>query len=114
MPCWPRAPIRTFRGFDNAFPDYYRYAEWAREFDNNYSVPECRVPEPRRADAGFPCAPHGRIASRSTGMPSLSLVRFMHDHTGSFGAAIDGVNTPDLQVADNDYAVGLLVAEDRQ
>jgi DNA-binding beta-propeller fold protein YncE len=42
-------------------------------------------------------------------MPSLSLVRFMHDHTGNFSAAIDGVNTPDLQVADNDYAVGLLV-----
>jgi DNA-binding beta-propeller fold protein YncE len=33
----------------------------------------------------------------------------MHDHTGNFAAAIDGVNTPELQQADNDYAVGLLV-----
>jgi hypothetical protein len=79
-----------FRGFDNAFPDYYRYAEWAREFDANYA---------------------------SGGLPSLTLVRLMHDHTGNYTAgpgnappaAIDGVNTPELQVADNDYAVGLLI-----
>src|ERR1035437_4829524 len=71
-----------FRGFDNQFPDYYRYTEWARDFDANYA--------------------NGQL-------PSLSLVRFMHDHTGSFAAAIDGVNTPELQQADNDYAVGLLV-----
>jgi DNA-binding beta-propeller fold protein YncE len=37
------------------------------------------------------------------------MVRFMHDHTGDFASAIDGVNTPDVQIADNDYAVGLLV-----
>jgi DNA-binding beta-propeller fold protein YncE len=71
-----------FRSFDNAFPDYYRYKEWEREFDSKY------------AKGGF---------------QSLSLVRFMHDHTGDFGDAILGVNTPELQVADNDYAVGLLV-----
>ena len=33
----------------------------------------------------------------------------MHDHTGNFDTAIQGVNTPELQVADNDYAVGLVV-----
>jgi hypothetical protein len=79
-----------FRGFDNAYPDFYRYAEWARDFDSNYG---------------------------SGGLPALNLVRFMHDHTGNFvagpggspPAAIDGVNTPELMVADNDYAVGLLV-----
>ena len=71
-----------FRGFDPAFPDYYRYTEWERDFDTNYS---------------------------KGGLPNLTLVRFMHDHTGSFGTAIDGVNTPDRDVADNDYAVGLLV-----
>ncbi|HEY2017573.1 MAG TPA: hypothetical protein VGH38_28905, partial [Bryobacteraceae bacterium] len=71
-----------FRGFDNSFPDYYRFKEWEREFDTNYA-------------AG--------------GLPSLSLIRFMHDHTGSYDTAIDGVNTPETQVADNDYAVGLLV-----
>ena len=71
-----------FRGFDNSFPDYYRYTEWEREFDANYA---------------------------KGGLPSLSLVRFMHDHTGNFGTAIDLVNTPETQEADNDYAVGLLV-----
>jgi DNA-binding beta-propeller fold protein YncE len=71
-----------FRSFDNAFPDYYRYKEWEREFDSRY---------------------------RKGGLPNLSLVRFMHDHTGDFSDAILGVNTPELQVADNDYAVGLLI-----
>ena len=36
------------------------------------------------------------------------LVRLPHDHTGNFGAALFGVNTPDTQVADNDYAIGLI------
>ena len=67
-----------FRGFDNIFPDYYRFTEWSRD-----------------VDAG--------------GLAQLSLLRLMHDHTGNFGTAIQGVNTPELQVADNDYAVGLVV-----
>jgi DNA-binding beta-propeller fold protein YncE len=71
-----------FRGFDNQFPDFYRYREWQREFD---------------------------AYERSDSLPALELVRFMHDHLGNFGTAIDGVNTPERQVADNDYAVGLLV-----
>ena len=71
-----------FRGFDNNFPDYYRFKEWERDFDATYA---------------------------QGGLPTLSLVRLMHDHTGNFGTAIDMVNTPELQVADNDYAVGLLV-----
>jgi YVTN family beta-propeller protein len=74
-----------FRGFDNSYPDYYRYREWEREFDSRY-------------------APAG-----GEPLPALSLVRFMHDHTGNFYTAIDGVNTPELQQADNDYATGLLV-----
>jgi len=71
-----------FRGFDNNYPDYYRYKEWEREFDANYA---------------------------GGGLPTLSLVRLMHDHTGSFATAMDMVNTPELMQADNDYAVGLLV-----
>ena len=71
-----------FRGFDNTLPDYYRFKEWEREFDTKYAV---------------------------SGLPSLSLVRFMHDHTGNYDTAIDAVNTPETQVADNDYAVGLLI-----
>ena len=79
-----------FRGFDNALPDYWRYHEWARDFDarykNNYHA--------------------GRTVED---LPALTLVRLMNDHTGSYSTAVDGVNTPDLQVADNDYALGLLV-----
>jgi hypothetical protein len=82
-----------FRGFDNSLPDYWRYAEWARDFDAN----ERRA----RPDVGAPASPPG--------LASLSLVRFMHDHTGNYDVAIDGVNTPELDVADNDYAVGLLI-----
>ena len=79
-----------FRGFDNSLPDYYRYEEWARDFDARYA--------------------DGHHAGRSAGVPpALTLVRFMHDHTGNYTTAIDGVNTPELQVADNDYAVGLLI-----
>jgi DNA-binding beta-propeller fold protein YncE len=76
-----------FRGFDNAFPDYWRFKEWEREFDTKYD----------------PAGGGGED------LPALSLVRFMHDHTGSFSTAIDGVNTPELMQADNDYAVGLLI-----
>jgi len=76
-----------FRGFDNAFPDYWRFKEWEREFDTKYD----------------PAGGGGED------LPALSLVRFMHDHTGSFSTAIDRVNTPELMQADNDYAVGLLI-----
>ena len=73
-----------FRGWDPTYPDYWRYTEWAREFDTKY-------------------------AAGGEDLPNLSLVRLMADHTGNFNTAIDGVNTPELQQADNDYAVGLLV-----
>lgn len=72
-----------FRGFDNQFPDYYRFKEWERDFDANYAT---------------------------SGLPALSLVRFMHDHTGSFtDPGGFRLNTPELQQSDNDYTVGLLV-----
>ncbi len=78
------APVTDiyFRGFDNSFPDYFRFKEFARDFDARYT--------------------HG-------GLPSLILLRFMHDHTGDFKTAIDHINTPERQQADDDYAVGLLV-----
>ena len=41
-------------------------------------------------------------------LPNLTLVRLPHDHTGNFGTALFGVNTPETQVADNDYAAGLI------
>jgi DNA-binding beta-propeller fold protein YncE len=71
-----------FRGFDQAFPDYWRFKEWEREFD------------------GF--AASGKA-------PNLMLVRLPHDHTGDFADGIDGINTVEAELADNDYAVGLLV-----
>ena len=73
-----------FRGWDPTYPDYYRYTEWEREFDYTYN-------------------------NGTKELPALSLVRLMNDHTGNFATATDGVNTPELQKADNDYAVGLLV-----
>jgi len=71
-----------FRGFDQAFPDYWRFKEWEREFD------------------GFATA--GKA-------PNLMLVRLPHDHTGDFARGIDGLNSVEAEVADNDYAVGLVV-----
>lgn len=70
-----------FRGFDNSFPDYFRFTEWNREFKKYV---------------------------KSGDLPNLTLLRLMHDHMGNFSTAIDGVNTPELQVADNDYSVGLV------
>jgi Phosphoesterase family len=49
------------------------------------------------------------LRSQKSTFPALSFVRFSHDHFGSFGTAIYGVNTPELQMADNDYATALLV-----
>jgi DNA-binding beta-propeller fold protein YncE len=71
-----------FRGFDQAFPDYWRFKEWEREFDGFVA----------KADA-----------------PALMLVRLPHDHTGAFGQGLDGVDTVETELADNDYAVGLVV-----
>ncbi|MGD9896544.1 MAG: hypothetical protein AB7T14_05665, partial [Candidatus Methylacidiphilaceae bacterium] len=71
-----------YRGFDMRYPDYWRFREWQREF-------------------GEFC--------RSGTLPALELVRLPHDHFGSFREALDGVNTVETQMADNDYALGLLI-----
>jgi hypothetical protein len=71
-----------FRTFDMRNADYWLYREWEREFDEHVKQGE---------------------------LPALEFVRFPHDHFGDFAAALDGVNTPDTQMADNDYAVGRLV-----
>jgi len=85
FPTHPALIKRTdfcFRGFDQSFPDFFRYKEWAREFD-------------------------GYV--KGNNLPALETLRLAHDHFGSFGSASFGVNTPELQIADNDYAVGLVV-----
>ena len=71
-----------FWGFNQALADYWRYQEWAREFD------------------GF--AAKGQA-------PALMLVRLPHDHTGAFDKGLDGINSVETDLADNDYALALLV-----
>ncbi|HEY6257329.1 MAG TPA: hypothetical protein VIY51_16220 [Xanthobacteraceae bacterium] len=71
-----------FRGYDTRYPDFWREKEWEREFAT-------------------------QVAHKT--MPNLTLVRFMLDHMGTFGQTLDDVNTPQRQVADNDYAVGRLI-----
>jgi len=71
-----------FRGYDQNYPDLWRYNEWKREFDQFVA--------------------NGKL-------PSLSLVRISHDHMGSFGSALGGVNTPETQQADCDLALGRMV-----
>jgi YVTN family beta-propeller protein len=70
-----------FRSFDQRFPDFWRYKEWEREFDDFV---------------------------KHDSLPSLILLRLNHDHFGSFKEAIDGVNTVETEMADNDYALGLV------
>ena len=71
-----------FRGYDQNYPDLWRYNEWKREFDQYVATGN---------------------------LPSLSLVRISHDHMGSFGTALGGVNTPETQQADCDLALGLMI-----
>jgi hypothetical protein len=71
-----------FRGYDLKFADYWRVQEWKREFAQ-------------------------QVASAS--VPALSLIRISHDHFGDFDKAVEGVNTVETQMADNDYALGLIV-----
>ncbi len=71
-----------FRGFDQAYSDFWRFQEWKREFDQYQTKGD---------------------------LPALSLVRLAHDHFGDFAEAADGLGTVDGQMADNDYALGSLV-----
>jgi YVTN family beta-propeller protein len=72
-----------FRAYDQTYPDFWRFNEWNREFQQFV---------------------------KNGDLPSLEMIRGLsHDHTGNFSQALGGVNTPELQQADNDYAVGLLV-----
>ncbi len=87
----PQAPVTKvvlqdktdiyFRGYDQKHPDIYLYNEWVRDLDS-YLKNE---------------------------LPNLMLVRLHHDHFGNFNNAVAGLNTAELQMADNDYALGLLV-----
>lgn len=71
-----------FRGFDLKLPDYWRELEWQREYDEQEAA--------------------GRL-------PNLTLLRLGRDHFGDFDEAIDGANTVETEMADNDYAIGRVV-----
>jgi DNA-binding beta-propeller fold protein YncE len=71
-----------YLGFDTRYPDFYREKEWEREFDEFV---------------------------RSQRLPSFEIVRLPQDHTDTKVVGIDGVTGPEVQVADNDYAVGCLI-----
>lgn len=71
-----------FRGFDQKMPDYWRTLEWEREY----------------------------AAMDAAGtLPTLTLLRLSHDHFGDFKDAIDGVDTVETEMADNDYSVGRVI-----
>jgi len=63
-------------------PDFYRVHEWQREF--------------------------AEFAQKGSA-PNLMVMYLWEDHFGHFDTAMYGVNTPDLQMADNDYSIGSLV-----
>ncbi len=71
-----------FRGFDQKIADYWRLLEWQREFDQQ---------------------------TAAKAMPAFTVMRMSHDHFGDFDKAIDKVNTVETQMADNDFAVGMIV-----
>ena len=71
-----------YRGFDLSVPDSYHYEEWKREFDQYVA---------------------------NGNLPALEIMSLPLDHFGSFGSNVGGLNTPTLEIADNDYALGRLV-----
>ena len=70
-----------YRGFDQKAPDVYRFNEWLREFQ-------------------------GYVTNNN--LPNLMLVDLPHDHFG-FPNVVAGLDTPSLEIADNDYALGRIV-----
>ncbi len=73
---------RYYRGWDLNTPDQYRFEEWQREFTQY-------------------------VAAKN--LPDLEIVLFMMDHFGDFKTNVAHLETPPLQMADNDLALGRLV-----
>ncbi|MCL2449254.1 MAG: beta-propeller fold lactonase family protein, partial [Polyangiaceae bacterium] len=72
-----------YRRFDgDAYADTWRFTEWNREF--------------QQFDADGT-------------LPTLETVILGGDHMGSFGSSVAGLNVPEQQQADNDYAVGKVI-----
>ena len=77
---WDKTDL-FFRSFDQNNADFFLFHEWEREFDQFVA---------------------------GNNLPNLTLLRLAHDHFGDFGTALYGLNTPAMQIADNDYAVGMV------
>ena len=78
---WGRTDV-YYRGWDLDVPDQYRFEEWQREFDGYVR--------------------HGNL-------PSFEVVDLPEDHFGNFSTNVGGLQTPESQIAMNDYALGELV-----
>jgi YVTN family beta-propeller protein len=78
---WGRTDM-YYRGWDLDVPDQYRFEEWKREFDGYV----------KRGD-----------------LPNFEVVDLPTDHFGNFRTNVGGLDTPESQIAGNDYALGELV-----
>ena len=72
-----------FRGYDMNEPDIYSFEEWKRDVE--------------------------AYSAENGALPNLMVVALPHDHFGRFDTALAGLDTPETQMADNDYATGLMV-----
>jgi DNA-binding beta-propeller fold protein YncE len=68
-----------YRGWDLNTPDQYRFEEWDREFKQFVA---------------------------NGNLPDLEIMTLMMDHFGNFATNVSGLDTPTLQIASNDYAIG--------
>jgi YVTN family beta-propeller protein len=71
-----------YRGWDLNVPDEYRFEEWNREF---------------------------QAYVKGGNLPSLEVLTVMNDHFGNFATNVGGLQTPTLEMASNDHAIGELV-----
>ena len=71
-----------FYQWDTAIPDEWRYEVWKDQFDRDV---------------------------KNGTMPQLEMMCIMMDHTGSFSNNVAHLDTPQLDVASNDHAIGEIV-----
>jgi YVTN family beta-propeller protein len=77
-----------YHSWQTCVPDFWREHEWEEDFDAWDQLTE---------------------KSGKDQLPNFEIMRFPQDHTGCGGGGLDHADTPELQGADNDYAVGKLV-----
>ena len=77
-----------YHSWQTCMPDFWREHEWEEDFDAWSQLSE---------------------KSGKDQLPNFEIMRFPQDHTGCGGSGLDHADTPELEGADNDYAVGKLV-----